>query len=87
MGEAALCLKLAHVVLVWVMLALVPGFLTMIRAEEEEVLGKEEDPQGWHFFPEKSQAAEVVGMLGDCFRFFLESNRTRGHWSGQEMDW
>jgi len=84
--EAALCLKLAHVDLVWVMLAPVPGFLMMIRAEEE-VLGKEGDPQGWHFYPEKSQAEEVVGMLGGCFHFFLASNHTWGQRSGREMDW
>lgn len=86
MEEAALCLKLAHVVLVWVMLARVPGFLMMTRAEEG-VLGKEGGPQGWHFYPEKSQAEVVAGMLGGCFRFFLENTRTRGHWSGQETDW
>ena len=68
------------------MLARVPGFLMMTRAEEG-VLGKEGGPQGWHFYPEKSQAEEVVCMLGGCFHFFLASNRTRGQRSGREMDW
>lgn len=78
MEEAALCLDLAHVDLVWAMLALVPWFLMMIQVEVV-VLCKEGDQQGWHFYPEKSQAEVAACMQVDCFRFLLESNHMRGH--------
>lgn len=86
MEEAALCLKLAHVDLVWVMLARDLGFLMKIPAEEV-ALCKEGGQQDWHFYPEKSQAEVVACTQEDCSRFLLESNRTRGQQSGQERDW
>ena len=84
--EAVLCLKLAHVDLAWVMLALVLLFLMMIP-EEGEALGKEEDQQDLHFYPGKTQVAEGACKQEDYFHFFLESNHMPGHWTCLEMDW